>query len=245
MTDAIDKRIGIIAALPGELAPLVRGWTSVTAAKNIHRYERDVVRKDGRTIRWIALCAGIGCAAATRAFSAAEDAPLNAVISIGWAGALTRAALPGTALAADWIINAQTGERFEMASHCTATADPPIRRGLITTSRVAEGKEKLRLATFYPGAQLVDMEAATVARLATMRGIPAYCFKGVSDGFEDQLPDLNPFIDSHGQFQTARFIASVAIKPQHWSALRAFGANSKAAAEALASAVKLFLDQYD
>ena len=31
-------------------------------------------------------------------------------------------------------------------------------------------------------AALVDMEAAAVARLAAMRGIPFYCIKGVSDG---------------------------------------------------------------
>ncbi len=38
------------------------------------------------------------------------------------------------------------------------------------------------------------MEAAAVARLAGMRGIPFYCIKGVSDAFDEKLPDFNRFI---------------------------------------------------
>ena len=247
MTVLACRRIAIIAALPAELTPLVKGWTRVAATKSMHHWQRDTIRKNGEPARWIAVCAGIGCAAATRAFAAAEkDGPLSAVISIGWAGALTAAACPGTGLAVGWVVNAQTGERFDLTSKQSTRTEPAINTvGLITASRVADVSEKARLAAAYPGAEIVDMEAATIARLATMRNIPAYCFKGVSDGIEDQLPDLNPFIDSQGQFQTARFVTSVALKPQYWSTLRAFGANSKAAAQALSVTVGKFLDEYD
>jgi hypothetical protein len=44
------------------------------------------------------------------------------------------------------------------------------------------------------------MEAAAIARLALMRGIPFYCIKGVSDGLHDQLPDFNRFIRRERQF---------------------------------------------
>ena len=44
--------------------------------------------------------------------------------------------------------------------------------------------------------------AETLARLAHMRGLPFYCFKGVSDGFADKLPDFNRFITADGQFRT-------------------------------------------
>lgn len=237
-------RIGIVAALPGELGPLVRGWTRIESGKHVHCWEKDVVGQDGRLAKWIAVCAGIGCAAATRAFAAAESGgPLSAAVSVGWAGALSAAGLPGAIVAAEWVVNAQTGERFEMA--LSSASDRAMRTGgLVTTARVADSSEKARLAASYPGAQLVDMEAATVARLASMRGIPAYCFKGVSDAFEDRLPDLNPFIDSLGQFQTVRFVASVALRPRYWPVLRGFGANSKVAAEALGGVVEKFLDEY-
>ncbi len=49
------------------------------------------------------------------------------------------------------------------------------------------------------------MEAAAIARLAAMRGIPFYCIKGVSDGLTDHLPDFNRFLSPAGQFQIARF----------------------------------------
>ena len=42
-----------------------------------------------------------------------------------------------------------------------------------------------RLASTYKAA-LVDMEAAGIARLAAMRGIPFYCIKGVSDALRRQ-----------------------------------------------------------
>ena len=68
---------------------------------------------------------------------------------------------------------------------------------------MADEAEKRRLASTY-NADLVDMEAAAIARLAGMRSIPFYCFKGVSDGFNAKLPDFNRFIASDGQFQTGK-----------------------------------------
>ena len=83
---------------------------------------------------------------------------------------------------------------------------------LATSPRVADAPEKLRLAATY-NAALVDMEAAAIARLAAMRGIPFYAIKGVSDGLDDQLPDFNRFITPHGQFQTAAFALFAALPP--------------------------------
>ena len=83
---------------------------------------------------------------------------------------------------------------------------------LVTSPKVADEAEKRRLAATY-GAALVDMEAAAVARLAAMRGIPFYCIKGVSDGFTENLPDFNRFISPQGQFQMARLLLFVLPGP--------------------------------
>jgi adenosylhomocysteine nucleosidase len=146
------------------------------------------------------------------------------------------------------VIDARTGERFEteelevterngvVYSHpsdknknknVARVGHPDL--WLVTSPKVADEVEKRRLAATY-GAELVDMEAAGVARLAAMRGIPFYCIKGVSDGFHDQLPDFNRFISDEGQFRLARFILFVLIRPWHWSALMRMGENSKKAA---------------
>ena len=185
---ALMTRTAIIAAMPGELKPLVGGWPHSTR-NGIHfwaqRNEED---------EWIAACAGAGQSAATRAFAAIEDGgPIDLVFSIGWAGALRAEIATGSAHNVAGVIDVRTGERF----HCDAGAGD---LWLATSPKVANRAEKRRLAAAYHAA-LVDMEAAAIARLAAMREIPFYCIKGVSDGLNDRLPDFNPFLTADGRFR--------------------------------------------
>jgi nucleoside phosphorylase len=103
---------------------------------------------------------------------------------------------------------------------------------LVTCARVADVEEKRRLAEAY-GAGLVDMEAAAIARLAAMRGIPFGCIKGVSDGHADRLPDFNRFLSPEGQFRLARFIAFAMVRPWYWPGLMRMGENSSKASQAI------------
>ncbi len=223
-------RVAIIAAMPAELKPLVRGWQRDRShGVNLWRRKFD----EGE---WIAACAGAGMDAATRAFTEAEKSgPLDAVISTGWAGALCEELVPGQVCDVSCVIDARTGERF-------VTAGPPGDCGLVTSARVADVHEKLRLASTYQ-ASLVDMEAAGVARLSQMRGIPFYCVKGISDGYNDQLPDFNRFITAKGQFQLGRFILSSILRPWQWPALMRMGENSRKAAYGIAESLLDFLDE--
>ena len=224
------RRVAIIAAMPAELKPLVRGWLLERS------HGVDLWRKKFDQGEWIAACAGVGVQAATRAFTEAEKGgALDAVISTGWAGALREELAPGQVCDVSCVIDARTGERF-------LTAGPPNDCWLVTSSRVADAHEKLRLASTYQ-ASLVDMEAAGVARLAQMRGIPFYCVKGISDGYKDQLPDFNRFITANGQFKLGHFIVSRIYRPWQWPALIRMGENSKKAAQSIAESVLDFLDE--
>jgi len=226
-------RIGIIAALPGELKPLVRGWAKmpVASGSGIAMWQRE---RDGD--EHVAVCAGMGSAAARRAFISAEFAgSLDMVLSVGWAGALTERVQPGECYRATEIVDALTGERFALERSAA-----PVR--VVTAGNVADGSEKRRLAASY-AALLVDMEAAAVARLAQIRGIPVHCFKAVSDGVGAELPDLNPFIDVDGKLKMPAFLAYVAVRPGYWSSLVQLGRNSGAAAKALARVVEDFLHE--
>jgi adenosylhomocysteine nucleosidase len=89
------------------------------------------------------------------------------------------------------------------------------------------------------------MEAAAVARLAQIRGIPICCFKAVSDGPDAKLPDLNRFIDINGQLRLLPFLGHVALRPQHWGSLIQLGRTSSVAAKALAAAILKFLEEKD
>ncbi len=222
-------RVAIVAALPGELKLLVRGWPH--SSRNGVEFWAQRDSED----EWIAACAGAGQNAATRAFAALEDGgPIDLMISVGWVGALREGIAPGSAHNVAGVIDACTGERF----HCDAGAGD---LWLVTSPRVADEAEKRRLASTY-GADLVDMEAAAVARLAGMRGIPFYCFKGVSDSLTDRLPDFNRFIDSSGKFDAAGFAVFAALRPWHWHALMRIGENSRKAAENIAQSLHNFLD---
>lgn len=220
-------RTAIIAALPGELKPVVRGW------------KREI--RDGVSLwshrdenLWVAACAGAGQAAATRAFAAVEqDSPIDLVFSIGWAGALRPGLVAGSAHNVAGVIDTRTGERFR----CDAGAGD---LWLVTSPIVAGEAEKRRLADAY-GAALVDMEAAAIARLAHMRGVPFYAIKGVSDTFDAKLPDFNPFLDADGRFRTARFTLYALLRPWHWPALIKMGENSKSASQGIAQSLADFL----
>ena len=186
----------------------------------------------------IAVAGGMGSAAATRSVAAAEFlGALDMLISLGWVGALDEGMKPGECYIPSEIIDAQTGERFLLA-------DGDRRLRLVTTVQVADAREKQRLRESY-GAVMVDMEAAAVARLAQMRGVPVICFKAVSDAQDAALPDLNPFIDARGQMQMMPFLAHVAIRPQVWGSLLALGRNSSTGAKAIAESVNRFLVEKD
>ena len=224
-------RIGIIAALPGELKPLIRGWdrlASPTAGLSIW------VKTTGED-EYIAVCAGMGTQAALRSFTAAEHVgTLDMVLSVGWAGALDEGVKPGHCYIASEAIDARTGERFSFT-------ESKRKLRLVTAPSVADEAEKNRLHSTY-GAALVDMEAAAVARLAQIRDIPICCFKAVSDGKGARLPDLNRFIDFNGQLQLLSFLAYVSLRPRYWGSLIQLGRTSRIAAEALAVSVQRFLE---
>jgi len=246
------KRVAIIAAMAGELKPLVSKW------QHVRRNGVDLWRWSFDDGEWVAACAGAGVDAATRALAEVEkDGPVDVIISTGWAGALNEEFLPGRAYFVAGVIDARTGERFEadVRSHraIRTGADEDVRatakRGpgrpemwLVTSPRVADAEEKQRLAAAY-GAGLVDMEAAGIARLAAMRGIRFYCVKAVSDGFREQLPDFNRFISATGQFRLLPFILFVILRPRYWPALVRMGENSKKAAQAIRESLFEIIDE--
>jgi adenosylhomocysteine nucleosidase len=226
-------RIAIIAALPGELKPLVKDWQH--AATGDKRTKKWILSRDADT--WIAACAGMGADAARRAYAAAvSDGPVDMLLSVGWAGSLHAEVSSGTVQVPTVVIDAQTGEQFNLT-------DGKRQWRLVTAVRVADEAEKMRLAATYPGAVLVDMEAATVARLADMHGIPLLCVKGVSDAAGATLPDLNPFIDHMGQMRMTRFLAYIAVRPRYWPSLLHLGKNSARAADAMRDLILEFMKE--
>jgi nucleoside phosphorylase len=113
---------------------------------------------------------------------------------------------------------------------------------LATATKVLTGaKEKADVAISYY-ADLVDMEAMALARVARGRGVAFHCIKGVSDGVDAVLPDFNPFLAADGRFKRAKFIVFALLHPGYWQALKQMGENSKRSAQRMA---ELVLEQLD
>ncbi len=228
-------RTAIIAAMPGEMKPLVRGW------RHVRRNRVDIWRWSYGVGEWVAACAGAGQNAATRALAEVEkDGPVASVVSVGWVGALSETYRAGGAYRVAGVIDTLTGERFKVPQF-PGGSKTQSDIWVATSAKVADAAEKQRLASTYKAA-LVDMEAAAIARLAGMRGISFQCIKGVSDGVNDQLPDFNPFLTREGQFQTFRFTLFALFHPGYWSALKQMGENSKKASQTIAERVLDLLD---
>jgi adenosylhomocysteine nucleosidase len=224
------RRVGIIAAMPGELKPLVQGWKPLQLPHGENAWQGNI---EGAVC--IAVCAGMGKAAAERACSIAmREAPLNTLVSMGWAGALSCGLQPGDAYVVNEVVDGVYGEAFPTQSPARPGNAPPLK--LVTIDHVALAAEKRRLGQGYR-AVLVDMEAVTVARFARSQGIPFYCLKAVSDTASEVLPDFSRYTDTQGQLQLAALLAHVAIRPKYWSGLARMGKNGKKGAYAMASAL--------
>jgi adenosylhomocysteine nucleosidase len=222
--------LALIAALPAELRPLTRGWQRRDTSQGPiflgHIGDLDAV----------AACAGMGAAAVTRACErvlALENRAagnIDTLVSIGFAGSLSCGLRPPDAASVREVIDAATGERFP-TDH--PTGDLPAHR-LITLDHVAGPREKSSLALQYQ-AVLVDMEAATVARLARARSLRFLCVKAVTDAPSDKLPDFSPFITADGQLRIPSLLVWALVHPQSWSPLRRLARNSARAAAELAN----------
>jgi adenosylhomocysteine nucleosidase len=220
-------RIGIIAALLGELKPLVNDWSQ--QADGAFLTQRGNVAA-------IAVAKGIGAVRAEQAVAIAQTyGRLDALVSVGWAGGASCGVQPGTAYEVGEVIDAVNGERY-----ATLAVASPIK--LVTLDHVAGRDEKRRFAESY-GASLVDMEAAAVARAAQVRRIPFHCWKAVTDIATEDLPDFNYFLDQEKQLRTRQVAAYALTHPRYVAPLLRMGRNSKSGADALAQALRRWIDE--
>jgi adenosylhomocysteine nucleosidase len=227
------SRVGIIAALPGELKPLVQGWKPVPLPDARKGQAAWSSRVDD--VECIAVCAGVGSEAAAHACDlSAQGGALDAIVSVGWSGALSCGIHPGNAYAVNEVVDALTGEHFPTNFPVPDGSGVPLR--LVTTDHIAQYAEKRQLAGLYQ-AVMVDMEAATVARFARSQHIAFYCLKAISDEIADVLPDFGRYTDSAGHLRVAPLLGHVAVRPKYWPAMLRIGQNAKSGARAVAGAL--------
>lgn len=214
--------IGVIAALPREVAGLVRG---VAAEREPRRDGVFVYRLPGAVV----VCAGMGGGRATLAVEAALGCGADTLVSAGLAGGCRPGVVAGDVVFAGTVVDSLSGERFE-----TLDAGGPV---LVTTHTIASVREKARLHASY-AAEVVDMEAATVGRLARAHGLGFRAVKAVSDGHDFELSALSRFASAKGHFRTGAFALHTAVRPHRWGQVVRLGAGSQRALRALTAELR-------
>ena len=210
-----ESKVAIVAALPREIIGLVRGTRPdpTLRKKGVHLY-----RIDGAVI----VAAGMGAKRVTHALEAAlQEQGIGLVISTGLAGACSPEIAAGEVIEATIVIDTKTGERFP----CVTSG---LERVLVTSEAVAGVREKARLHKSY-NAMLVDMEAATVARLALAQGLSFRAIKGISDAHDFEMESISQFADADGHFRTGAFAFHTALRPRNWNSAMRLGRDSNRA----------------
>jgi adenosylhomocysteine nucleosidase len=220
--------IAIIAALPREIAGLVRGTEPDVALlrRGIHLHRG----KDA-----VIVAGGMGASRAALAVEAALSVGgITDLLSIGLAGGCAPGMIVGSVMDAQEIVDARTGERFTSSSVAPGQSASVT---LATSDRIASVREKARLHKTY-GAAIVDMEAATVARLAAAHGLRFRAIKAVSDAYDFELASLNRFAGKQGSFRVSAFALHTALRPHHWADAIKLGRGSSQALNALEQAIR-------
>lgn len=207
-----DGVIAIIAALPREIAGLVRGVKpdAELQGRGVFLY---------RLPKAVVVAGGMGGSRVTLAVEASFSAgKIASLVSVGLAGGCSAAAAAGEVLEAGKVVDTQSGESYIGSGSAV----------LVTTPSIAGIREKARLHAAY-GAAIVDMEAATVARLAEARGVGFRAIKGISDGHDFEMASLGKFSGKHGGFRTGAFALHTALRPHHWGKAMRLGRESQRA----------------
>lgn len=215
--------IAIIAALEREIRPLVKGWRGSKreyGGRLFRFFEND---------HCVAVCAGIGPAAARQATEAIISLYEPALVkSVGFAGALEERFRVGQVLEVGEVIDAGDGSRRNAGSGSEV---------LVSFASVAGEAQKTRLAQAYR-AQAVDMEAAAVAKGAEAHGLRFRATKVISDEVGFPMPPLERFVGKSGEFQGARFAMFVGPRPWLWGTTVRLLRNSTKASRALCDRLK-------
>jgi adenosylhomocysteine nucleosidase len=222
----MKERPAIIAALPREVKDLVRGWQVRTLPNRTIVYTNDFA---------VVACAGMGPGRATLAVQAAMAVkPITALLSVGLAGACDPSLQVGDIVRAGVVVDARSGERYNNSQ---------FKQVLVSAPAIASVREKRRLYESY-WASAVDMEAATVARIAQAHGLYFQAIKAISDDATFELQELARFATQDGQFREAAFAAYSVARPRLWSKLFHLAGNSKRAVQSLTAELQSQLDWY-
>ncbi len=223
--------LGVVAALPAEAACFRRAQ----AGTGPRLQEAVQVR-----------VSGIGWTRAARAASALLDQGATALVSWGFAGALSTALAPGVLVLAERVYDiagcwyAADAAWLERLHEVAAPALTVTTGALLTTTAIIrDSREKERLQRTF-GAVAVDMESAAICAVARERHVPFIAVRSISDRADQNLPAaaLNA-VDETGRIRLAQALAGALGHPREFPMLLQLAATTGRARRTLRSLAQI------
>ena len=251
------RAIGLIAAMPEEIKPLLRriGAYAGEECDGFEAWRFNLGRCEILLVR-----SGMGperAAAATRALIAAARPEL--IINFGFAGAVTGGTGLGDIVVADRILlyrerlfPEQPGRLAEKAEEVAGLLnrrlggkEMQIRRGtFVTATGIKNKREMAEQLPAWATNPVLEMETAAVAQAAYEGNVPLIAIRALSDGAEEELEfAIEEFTDRELNISVGKVLLTVAKKPWIVPQLLRLAKNSRTAGENLAEVLKVLLEE--
>jgi adenosylhomocysteine nucleosidase len=237
----MNVHTAIIAALPGELAPLLNRLRG-TSKLAVGRFQALRGTLAGREV--IALCSGMGERNAREATAnlLCQMQP-TILYSIGFGGAVHPGLVVGDLILANklYAIDGATA----VSVHAATLQQVPTFMGphrfsgsILSTSGIINKQTAAALLPAPAQFPVLDMETATIAAIAGQANIPLLALRAISDGADMSLAfSLEEFCDRDMALRLWRVLFTAARKPRIIPQLLRLAINSRIAGKALAAGV--------
>ena len=220
-----DPIPGFIVALPNEWKYFRNAFSQLHRGRN-----HGLVEHRGRfgDMDCVIVIGGVGREnAATAARTLVEYQPVSALISLGYAGALSPELVRGDIVLSAYstVGSARTQAtqwELELEQNLHLMADQSHEHHvyvspLFTADRIIARAHEKRQIFDQTGAEIVDMESASLFKVAREEQIPFLGIHSVTDTAEEDIPALeviNPFLCSNSFWRYPRIFWDIAAHPR-------------------------------
>lgn len=223
--------LGLIAAMPEEIAPLLR------ISESCRREKAGTFRLYRLRFGSIDAClveSGMGPAHAAEATSRLiEECRPGIILNFGFAGAISPELKVGDIVIANRLLFYHEGLFSEQqgGKPLSEIVGNSLHRGtFVTTSRITDKKLLAQRLPSGVSKAVVEMETAAAAKMAWKAGIPFLAIRAISDASDEDLDfTLDEFCDSDLKLRLWRVLYTVARKPRIIPQLVRLARNAKTA----------------
>jgi adenosylhomocysteine nucleosidase len=170
----------------------------------------------------------------------------SAIVSIGFAGALSSALQAGALVIASRVRDAmaQPDDALLSAAEAVQIAEVPVHNGIaITTDEIiwqAESKRTLAAILEPNEIGIVDMESTAIAGVCARRGLPFLIVRSITDLLDEDLPlNFNLYRGEDGRVDSARIVKAALLRPRALAGLMELRRRSELCAQRMAGFVRL------